>query len=296
MSADFKLRLCSLHLGCLLLALIIAPVHTRAQERALPAPWNRISSLSLTERSRIRAISDSTERAMPRLLALQDSTVRSELLGRGRSRDQAAREASYQVAQTARRIRFERDLHIYRQLSSQPRRDAFQLLSAHVDTARIFGFESFAANQQEPFWCWAAALQAVFAHAGIRLTQEDVGSLIGISDSGPVDSAAIRSTSGWHMSVDGSWSSECFLLPRSAARDPNVFLGLLSRNRPVLAVIDDDHVVVIHAVIVRPFPRLTIESVTWFDPYSDTRTLSWADATRRLTDIWSCWAVPPQAW
>jgi hypothetical protein len=274
-------------------ALLALLIHPELRGQALPPPWDRVSGLSQAERNQILAITDSTERALTQLLPRQASTVRTELLARGRSGDSATRETRYQLAHIAKRARFERDVLILGRLSGQPRLDASQVLSEYVDTAQIFAFDSFSAKQQEPFWCWAAALQTVFAHAGVRVSQEDVGSLIGTSDSGPVDSTAIRSITGWHMSDDGPWTSECSLLPKAAANDPGVVVGLLNRNRPVVAVIDDDHVVVIHRVVLRPFPRLSITSVTWFDPYSGNQTMNWADASKRLTDVWSCWAVPP---
>jgi hypothetical protein len=174
---------------------------------------------------------------------------------------------------------------------------ALQLWASYPQASEIANFRTVAARQQNDLFCWAAAIQALFNYNGITWDQQDIADDIrGSADPStmrPQDIA--KGMTGWHIDYQrpkDAWSAyaEYDAHPPTAS----MAVGMIERNRMILAEMDGQHVVVVYKVsFTAASPgEENVQSITYFDPLTgEDRTISWNDANREVTGWWYCYAT-----
>ena len=85
-----------------------------------------------------------------------------------------------------------------------------------------------------------------------------------------------------------NWASSCQY--QHGSQDPGRMIFALEFGRPMLAALENVHVVVIHKVIFREDANSgmrKIQTVLLYDPLQhEDKSLTWEEAQKQLTDIW----------
>ena len=281
--------------SALLLSIAALALHLATSafaEPDIPEPWLHLTSLSDAQQTHIRTIvarsktaleAQNADMILKRTRELQRTGLTNLL-----SKDI---EVWKQINRTTSR-KLER-AEIMSVLSPLQRMEANALWAGFTLTATVGDFQPFKAKQRNALWCWAASIAMVLEYNGIPSDQETVAQEIkGTSDAWSkataeeVQEALTRSK----ISKDPrkTWLSTSRY--QHGAPNPILMIPALEWGRPVLAAIEDVHVVVVHKVAYREnadSSQRRIQSIVIYDPLQDKdEELQWEDAAKLVTDVW----------
>jgi len=277
-----------------LLLTLCCPVATFSQA-ALPEPWNQLTNLSDDQKAKIRAIVARTarnvEESKSRIEAEQTEAHRLS-----KTPELARMDIAVRVRDMTRMEKLVERRDIVALLLPEQLKSAEAAMARVVQTAEILNFEEFAAEQQNDYFCWAAAVQMLFNYNGVAWDQERIAE--DILQSAEAKTATPQQISkgvfGWrldHKHMEQTWRA--FAAYKAGVPPGPIVVGLLDMNRMVLLEVGQQHVVVVHRATYRQMPdEPKVDSLTWFDPLTGKdRTVAWGDAVKEITGWWEMYAA-----
>lgn len=276
----------------LLCALIICLASSTADARdELPAPWNRVRSLNAVQKARIKDIAAATQREIEQARK-RIKVERTEIHRRSGTLPLAKMDIVLWTKSMIRLRKFTERDSIFQLLTPEQRAEATQAWAGYVQTVEIENFESFAAKQQNDYFCWAASLQMLFNYAGVNWDQEQIADEIkGNSDAQTASPQEIsKGASGWRFNLKDpgkNWSAD---VQYHTGVPPGVMvIAHIEFNTFVFVELGERHVAVLHKVTYRDTtPESTVETAFIYDPLTGQDIeLKWADAAKQITGWWS---------
>ncbi len=191
-----------------------------------------------------------------------------------------------------------RERNEVRAILTEPQRAALATAISNMEqVSEIFDFQSFAAKQRTPVWCWAAAIQMLFNYNGIEWNQEQIVTAVKghIIAERATAAEVVTGVRGWRIdpAVPGrTWRAEA--THWTGTVPPDVLVGLLGRNRLIILGLDRSHIVVLFRAHYRAAegasPR--IDTVTIFDPGEAAASVAdWSTLSEHVSDWWEVWAA-----
>jgi hypothetical protein len=280
------------------LALFVALIAFSAQavrSQTIPAPWDRLTTLTRDQRI---AISQIHERANAQFTA-QSLQLRAMVNSADATFPERIKvDYGVQTKQALRLIRLLEVRDIMQVLTNEERRAADTAWKSFVRSSSIIKFAQFQAKQDNDLFCWAAAIQILLNYNGIQIDQTEVADDIrGSADPATVHPQELEKITGWHRKgTDKSraWTAECVYGFLANQIPSQVLVQMMDMNRQVLVSLQGQHVLIVHEVRYVGWPdRQVPQEVTAYDPKTGQDTsYKWSDLESKLTGWWYCHAEP----
>jgi hypothetical protein len=278
----------------ILLSVLSSPITTFSQA-SLPEPWNQVPNLSDEQKSKIGSIIARTEKNIE-VNRRRIEAEQTEAHRRSNTPNLAKMDIAVRVRDTTRIEKLLERRDILALLSPKQVEAAVAATAKLVQTVEILNFKEFAAEQQNDYFCWAAAVQMLFNYNGIDWDQDQIADEI--LGSAEVKTATPQQISkgvfGWRLDhKTGGQTWRAFASYKKGLPPGPIVVGLLDLNRMVLMELEAKHIVVVHSATYQQLPdEPKVNTITWFDPLiGRDQTLAWDAAAKQITGWWEMYAM-----
>lgn len=261
-------------------------------DATVPAPWSQVASLSDQQRAQIQQIvashNSSVDKQKANLIA-----ERTKLHQAQGTTNLLKMDIIHWTQQTTRISGLLQRREIMMVLTPQQRVEASELWSKMDRTAEAVDFQAFETKQKNAFWCWAASIAIVLNYGGVPWDQERVAQEIkGTSDAWEKATAAEIEAGLKRVKISPdskrTWGSGCHY--QHGLQDAGRMIFAMEFGRPMLAALENVHVVVIHKIIFREdgnSGQRRIQALIFYDPLQQvSKSMTWDEAQKQLTDAW----------
>jgi hypothetical protein len=272
-------------------ALSYRPQLIRADD--VPAPWNALTSLSADQREEISAIHVATEDRIAHNSATiaREITAMRQQQGVPKSNIEMEVAVEQRVMARVQRLLERRDIEGV--LTTEQYDEARALFASLDQTVEILKFRRFSARQQNDLFCWAAAIQILYNYSGVAFDQQQIADDI----KGDPNAATVRPQDlvrgvSRYRDRRGEWQAFAEYAPEPPASE--FLIGLIDRNRMVLAELNHQHMVVIFQATFRESssPERVAQAVTYYDPLANGDVVvPWSSALSDVTGWFYAYAV-----